>query len=344
MGELRSNSKIKMNKEALIFFLLLLFLFGCSTDEKKQTLDVNKLGGEYLGEPFPYGQAEIFLNGLIGEKQSLQNVVFSPNGKEFFFTRTTVDNDSAIIFSSKLINDNWTEPQSLYFCDENNYMDPFVSYDNQKLFFTSDRPVSDRDEQNYDFNIWYVKRIDSSWSEPIFPKNINSMDDEYFPSLSENNTIYFSSTRKASKGYWDIYKSELIDNEYLQPVRLSEPVNGDSRDWDPFISRIGNELYFVSDRSGSLGGGDIYYTENVDGVWSEPVNIGERVNTNDYEYCPRVSYDNNFLFFTRNLASEENFYQDKGLDTRDPFEFIYLPENGVSRVYWIAIDSLSIFR
>ncbi len=335
-----------MKKDKLISILLiaLLFLAACSSQKEEKLVDVTKLGGEYLGEQFPYGEAQVFLDNLIKDKYSLQNLVFSSDGKEFYFTRTTIDNDSAIIFTSKLVNDNWTEPEPLPFIDEYSYTDPFVTYDNSRLYFASDRPTPREGEHYFDFNIWYVERTGDSWSDPKFIFEINSMEDEYFPSLTDDGTIYFSSAREGAEGYWDIYKSEFNDGRFTEPTRLPAPINGGTRDFDPFISNDGSELFFTSEREDGYGGGDIYYSKRIEGDWSELIALGKKINTNDYEYCPRISYDNKFLFFTRVVQNEENFYQEKGGDTRDPFEYIYLPEAGISRVYWMMKDSLSAFK
>lgn len=325
----------------LVIFIALFFMFGCSPEEEEASLDITKLGGEYLGESFPYGEAKLFLDGLIKDRYHLQNLVFSPDGEEFYFTRTTLDNDSMVIFYSRLVNENWTNPRPLSFIDGHNYTDPFVSPDNQKLFFSSDRPIKGADEQNYDFNIWFSERNNGIWGEPFFLEEVNSIDDEFSTTLTVAGELYFASSRSSAEGYWDLYKSKLVDGKFTQPERLPEPINSNARDFDPSISKDGNKLFFSSDRNDGFGSGDIYYSKLIDDTWSEPINLGGKINTNDHEYCPRISYDGSFLFFTRSNPSEKYFYQEKALDTRDPFEHAYIPEAGLSSVYWITIDSLS---
>lgn len=347
MGKRRSNSKIKKRNEKLIVCILfiIILLVGCGGEEEKPTVDITKLGGEYLGEPFPFKEAEVFVDGLVDDKHSIQNVIFSQDGKEFYFTRTTLDSDSSTIFVSYLVNDVWTSPKPVSFSNEFNESDPFITYDNSKLFFTSDRPITTLEESYFDYNIWYVERRDSGWSEAVYLKEINSSEDEYSPSVAENGTLYFSSARANSEGYWDVYQSELVDGKYTEPRKSLYPVNTKYRDWDPFISKDEQKILFVSDRPGGNGGGDVYFSmKDNDGRWTDPVNLGTKINTNEYEYFPRLSYDGNFLFFTRLLTNEENFYQDKGPDTRDPFTYIYLPEGGRGLVYWMAVDSLSMIK
>lgn len=354
MGKHGSDRQVKRKKIKVksgiieltfIFIIIILFAVGCGGEEEKPTVDITKLGGEYLGESFPFIEAAVFVDGLVDENHSVQNVVFSRDGKEFYYTRTTLDNDSSVIFVSYLINDSWTAPKPVGFTTEFNESDPFITYDNQKMFFVSDKPAPNTDETYFDYNIWYVERINNGWSEPKFLDEINSMEDEYSPTLTEDGMIYFSSARAHSEGYWDVYEAELVDGKYVEPKKSLYPVNTEYMDFDPFISKDGNKILFTSNRPRGYGGGDIYLcVKGEDGRWQKPVNLETKVNTNDYEYFPRLSYDSKFLFFTRLVPSEEYFYQDKAPDTRDPFEYIYLPDGGRGLVYWIAVDSLRAFK
>jgi len=64
---------------------------------------------------------------------------------------------------------------------------------------------------------------------------------------------------------------------------------------DPFLDEQHNTLFFSSDKSGGYGGKDLYRSEWVNGSWSEPVNLGEVVNTPMDEVSPYV-YNNMFYF------------------------------------------------
>lgn len=331
-------------KRIIIIIISANFLLSCSYNGDEELLDVTKMWGTYFGESFPGGEAQIFLKGLVDENHSIQNLCFSPGGNEFYFVRTTLDNDSSTIFFSKMINETWTKPKVVQFSGLYNDTDPFIDPSNTMLYFASDRPRPGEEDPWFDFNIWAVERNDTTWSEPVYVEYVNTMEDEYHPSVSNNQTIYFSSAQTGSEGYWDIYTAKKINGVYSDVTKVDAPINSKYRDWDPFISPDESFILFASDRAGGFGGGDIYFARKTgNGNWSEAINLGEAVNTNEYEYCPRLSYDNKFLFFTRLGATGEDFYQDKSLDTRDPFEFIYLPESGRSIVYWIAFDSLNVF-
>ena len=78
------------------------------------------------------------------------------------------------------------------------------------------------------------------------------------------------------------------------------------------LDQQGN-LYFASDKPGGLGGVDIYKSSYVNGSWSEPVNLGSKVNTVRDEVFPFVS-NNGTLYFSSNgwpgNGGLDVFYQD----------------------------------
>ena len=64
------------------------------------------------------------------------------------------------------------------------------------------------------------------------------------------------------------------------------------------LDQQGN-LYFASDKPGGFGGVDIYKSTYINGSWSEPVNLGSKVNTWRDEVFPFVS-NNGTLYFSSN--------------------------------------------
>ncbi len=67
----------------------------------------------------------------------------------------------------------------------------------------------------------------------------------------------------------------------------------------PTITSDGKRIYFVSDMPGGFGGPDLYYTDWKNGNWSEPVNLGEDINTQGRELFPFI-YQDQYLYFASN--------------------------------------------
>ena len=148
----------------------------------------------------------------------------------------------------------------------------------------------------------YVEKAGAGWSEAInIGPPVNSDVDEYYVSLTKDGTIYFASNRAGGLGSFDIYKSELVDGHYAKPENLGTTINTKYLEHDPFIAPDESYLLFTSvDRPGGFGSGDLYIsTRRKDGTWTEAKNLGKAFNTNGYDFCPIVSPDGKYFFFTR---------------------------------------------
>ncbi len=64
----------------------------------------------------------------------------------------------------------------------------------------------------------------------------------------------------------------------------------------PALSPDGKYMYFASDMPGGFGGMDLYVSEQGDGRWGPPVNLGPKINTEGHEVFPFFGYDN-LLYF-----------------------------------------------
>ena len=86
---------------------------------------------------------------------------------------------------------------------------------------------------------------------------------------ADGKTLYFSSDREGGFGGEDIYKSEFIDGKWSDPKNLGNTINS-SRD-EVFPCFYDSRLYFSSDKSGGIGGLDIYAAElGDDGIFGKP--------------------------------------------------------------------------
>ena len=65
------------------------------------------------------------------------------------------------------------------------------------------------------------------------------------------------------------------------------------------LSSDGKTLYFASDKPGGYGGADIYVTSLLgDSIWSEPINMGDKINSEGNETFPFIHHNGTMLFFT----------------------------------------------
>lgn len=265
-----------------------------------------QLSGEYMGQQEPGLKAKPFAPNFVSTEESEFGSVFSQDKTEFFYG-VDVNGRNQIRYS-RLVENNWTKPEIILSHDLYGYNDPFLSPDEQRLYFITRRSLDGLERKN-DHDIWYVEKTENGWSEPINAgTNINSDGNEYYISFTSDGTMYFSSNINASEDdedNLDIYYSKFVDGEFQKAVRLPESVNTPNYEADVFVAPDESYIIFCSTRPDGLGRGDLYISfKNADGTWSEAVNMGDRINTKHHELCPFVTADGKYLFFT----SDQDIY------------------------------------
>jgi WD40-like Beta Propeller Repeat len=187
---------------------------------------------------------------------------------------------------------------------------PTLSRDGHLLFFGSNRSGGCGG-----LDIWVSYRAhthdDFGWGPP---QNLgcamNTAYDEDGPThfsdeLSGVTTLYFASlNRPGNIGDWDIYASTLQTDGTFGAGTPVPGLNSSGRDTRTSISRDGRTLYITSNRSGGLGGLDLWVATrpSTTDPWSMPQNVGAPVNTAAGEGAPAVAFDDKALYFWSNRS------------------------------------------
>ena len=121
----------------------------------------------------------------------------------------------------------------------------------------------------------------------------------YFASESYKEKQSSPKDKKANAKYSQVYLFSATKNGDSWGTPSSLPFNDKSfSNSNPSLSRDGKTLYFSSNRSGSVGGTDIWKVAvNADGTYGEPQNLGVKVNTEGNESFPFIADDNKTLYF-----------------------------------------------
>jgi Tol biopolymer transport system component len=84
-----------------------------------------------------------------------------------------------------------------------------------------------------------------------------------------------------------------------QAVNTGTPVCSSYDDSSPFISADGLSLYFASNRPGGSGDFDLLVATRTPAseTWSEPVNLGQSINSSSLEWHPSLTADGLELYF-----------------------------------------------
>ncbi|RLD24048.1 MAG: hypothetical protein DRI54_06610, partial [Bacteroidetes bacterium] len=167
-------------------------------------------------------------------------------------------------------------------------------------------------------NIIMAKVInDSTYSTPtVFSKNLlSNHHDGPFSFTPDGNTIYYSRpsdignsarTRSNDTLKLGIFRAEFVNGKW----KKISPLDFNSSEYNvsqPAVSRDQKFIVFASDHPDSFGGADLFISQNVNGNWSEPVNLGANFNTGKSEYFPFVHYNGDLYYASNGLGDGEDF-------------------------------------
>lgn len=179
---------------------------------------------------------------------------------------------------------------------------PVVSPMQDKMILTSNRTEGKSKKYRrgeYFMNIYVVEKSDNNWKIATkMDKSLNSRYDDMGLSFDDEGKSLLVHNSSINNG--DIFISDFNEGQWTKPVSLGENINTEKYiETSACLSPDGNSLYFTSNRSGGMGGMDIYVSyRNEDGSWGKAQNIGRDINTGGNEEAPFISADGNILFFS----------------------------------------------
>ncbi len=154
--------------------------------------------------------------------------------------------------------------------------------------------------------------VDGKWTDlkPI-PFNNPEYSVGHATFTPDGKAMYFASDMPGGKGGVDIYKVELLDNkQWSTPVNVSE-INTEGDEMFPFY-HTDDVLFFSSNGHVGLGGLDIFYTEIIDGEFSEIINMGYPINSSrdDFSIVIDKEYKSGYFASRRegSLGNDDLYY------------------------------------
>ena len=193
--------------------------------------------------------------------------VFTKDGKTIYFTRNNFDGKrinrdkkrsvNLKIYKASLINGVWDNVKELPFnSDEYSVGHPALSADEKKLYFVSNKPGGYGGSDIYKTEI----KENGEYGDPInLGEQINTSDNERFPFVGNDNTLYFSSDGHLGLGLLDIFQTKILnDSIYSKVTNLGAPFNSNRDDFAFYIDEEGKKGFFSSNREKGKGDDDIY--------------------------------------------------------------------------------------
>jgi outer membrane protein OmpA-like peptidoglycan-associated protein len=127
---------------------------------------------------------------------------------------------------------------------------------------------------------------------------INSPESEYFPSLTIDNGELVI-TRNIKGFNEDFYSSKKINGEWQSVKPAEGNVNTPQNEGAQNISQDGQWLVFTGcNRVDGVGGCDLYMSYLTGTGWSEPINMGNKINSDQWDSQPCLSPDKRQLYFS----------------------------------------------
>jgi len=152
--------------------------------------------------------------------------------------------------------------------------------------------------------------------KPMQKKIINTMFFEVSPTFTaDGNSMYFVSERPGGKGKSDIWVTRKEGKTSWSKPENLDSVNTKYNETSVYITPDEKYMFFSSKGHEGLGGYDIYYSKNNDGIWSSPKNIGYPINSvsdeTHFQYYPKLG---------KAYFSKVSVKGDGGVGGRDIFE------------------------
>lgn len=275
----------------------MLLLVGCATSR-----------GVLPSTAFPAAGAPpvLFAPGVVSTGDVFAST-FTPDGHAVVFTKFAPPRPMTLMIS-RWQRGAWSAPSPLPFSGRYRDLDPAFTPDGRRLYFSSARPSGPSPADTLTaVDTWYVDRIGDEWGEPIrLGEPVNSTDVDMYPNVTRRGALYFDSRRSGVRR--EVYRAApQADGSFGQPLLLDATINADSGASNLFVDPDERYVVFGAVRPEGRGSSDLYLSVRTGDGWSRPRNLGPLVNTDATEFCPFVSGDGRYLFFTRVLRRGERF-------------------------------------
>lgn len=180
----------------------------------------------------------------------------------------------------------------------------FISADESMMVLTARRENStggkiDQGDSWPFEDLYQSTKVNGKWAPVVnFGPLVNSEEHDATSGLSSDGTTMFIFKYKEKDG-GDIYMSNLNGNTWSKPEHLNKNINSKYHESSVSLSYDGKRLYFISDREGNMGAGDIYYSDkDAKGEWGPAVNAGPTLNTKYGEEGVFIHPDGKTIYFS----------------------------------------------
>ncbi len=270
------------------------------------TLSISSIFGQhaplYMDADEPGLTPELFALGKVNTDAIELNAVFNASMTEFFFTR--IIDGNFIIHHSELINGSWTPPEPLEMFPKSEAktwaVDMTITQDGKTIYFLG--VYSEDPDIPATPDIFKSEKVNGKWQLATKVGAPISTDAyvEAYPVVVADGSLYFVSNRPGGLGKQDIYRAQYLgDGKFDDPVSIPSPVNTELGSGDTYVTP--DEKILISNKRHPENPG-IYVSFKKNGQWTALTYLGEPVNSEWTDFCPYLSPDGRFFFFSRRYS------------------------------------------
>jgi len=152
----------------------------------------------------------------------------------------------------------WGKPEKLPFNnDTTKFASPAISPDGKMLVFASNL------KGGYGENDLWMSKYDptsNTWSDPVnLGSEINTIGNDVFPYISDDNSLYYSTDGLVGMGGLDIFKAQYLgDGKWGKVENMKYPINSNADDFGIIFEGTSKRGYLSSNREGTKGSDDIW--------------------------------------------------------------------------------------
>lgn len=196
----------------------------------------------------------LLFSSALDSKNNEGSLAFTPDQQTIYFTQeTNPETGKFELFKARLAEDGnkkyWTDITKIDL-DNGNYSieTPSVSPDGKKLYVSSNKPGG-----LGGFDIYEIAILDNGTYGTMknLGPTVNSKEDEKYPHITpDNKYLYFSSKGHLNLGGYDIFKSSIVNEKYLEALNLGTTLNSRKDDL-AFILVSDKKGYVSTDKTGT---------------------------------------------------------------------------------------------
>ncbi|MBN8864597.1 MAG: OmpA family protein [Sphingobacteriales bacterium] len=249
-----------------------------------------------------------------------------------------IRNSQDIWFSERDSAGNWGEAQHLGYPLNTYYYNAvyWISPDNNRILIRN--AFVNGDYVGNGVSMSYRTR-NGGWSKPEmlhiknYPKYDRGRQNGATMAHDGQTLLLYMSEEKGSYNN-DLYVCFLQpDGSWSEPKSLGKKINlKEFNEMTPYLAADGETLYFSSDRTGGVGDNDIWMTKRLDDTWqkwSDPQNLGEPINTTDWDAFFTLDAGGEYAYMTTSLNTfgESDIVRVKLLEKERPNPVVIVTGN-----------------